>query len=328
MKQMIESQWVPCRSGQDERPDRSHAPAFAARMRDARSTHRSDAHATVAATPSGLGARSRAPEPPRPDRANDGAMSVQHSVKPEDLIAEAFLRAISAGATIARPAERVSTPDLLVGDSVAVEVRPLAASARGMKSFEEVRKPTIALLRKAIADQNADRQRAKAKVTLAITLRPVRPMPAEETLRSELDRALGELRARGRDGVVRLDCGVVLEAAKVTFREGAAFTYAGTSDPEATRSVVATYVEAIRRCLDDATERVAKARDRHPTWWLLMVDLIDCPLTRAEVTAVEDELGSIGLFDRVMVVHPSSGLLLRLDGAPATPPPAGPPRAS
>lgn len=240
-------------------------------------------------------------------------MSVQHSVKPEDLIAEAFLRATSAGATVARPTERVSSPDLLVGDSIAVEVRPLAASTRSMKSFEEVRKPTIALLRRAIADQN----KVKAKTTLAITVRPVRPMPPEETLRAELDQALGELRARGREGVARLACGVALEAAKVTFREGVAFTYAGTSDPEATRSVVATYVEAIRRCLDDASESVAKVRERHPTWWLLMVDLIDCPLTRAEVTAVGDELGPVDVFDRLMVVHPSSGLLLRLDGRPA-----------
>jgi hypothetical protein len=240
-------------------------------------------------------------------------MSSARSVKPEEVIAEAFLRATSGQAAIDRPQERAASPNLLVGGSIAVEVRPLSPPGRTGRNIEEVRKPTIAALRRAISEHN----KRRAKSTLALTVRPIRPLPAEETLRAELDQALSELRAAGRESMVRLPCGITLEAAKVQQREGVAFTYAGTLDQEATGAVVAMYVEAIKRALDAAQTAVAKVKERYPTWWLLMVDLIDCPLTRAEATAISDGLGPVPLFDRLMVVHPSSGLLLRVEAQPA-----------
>lgn len=167
------------------------------------------------------------------------------------------------------------SPDFLVDDQIAVEVRRLnqnEATAAGHRGLEEVSKPLNALVEKALAAIGPPVDGASWFVSYTYR----RPLPPWKTLDNLLRNTLRGVAVSppigGRD--VRVAARLRLSFTRASKVHPTLFVLGGWSDHDSGGFVVSEMAQNLRLCIAEKSAKVSRVRAKYSEWWLALADRI------------------------------------------------------
>jgi hypothetical protein len=75
------------------------------------------------------------------------------------------------------------------------------------------------------------------------------------------------------------------------------------ADTDAGGILVANYIENVRYCIKEKSQKISSYKSRYSTWWLYLVDFIGWTLDTQEIQKLDDSINDIGNFDKVVILE-------------------------
>lgn len=197
------------------------------------------------------------------------------------------------------------SPDFLVDDRIAVEVRRLNENesiAGEHRGLEEVSIPLWNNIKSLLATLGSPTHGQ----SWYILVRHKRPLGSWRELRPLVSAALTAFRDRARHEPTKVT--VTDNLAFVLFRTGKSyptfFVLGGSSDEDSGGLLLELMEKNIRLCIDQKLHKVAPVRSKYPEWWLLLVDHIGFGLDDFDRELFRDQVTIQHTWDKVILVDP------------------------
>lgn len=218
----------------------------------------------------------------------------------DEAIAEAYLRMLDMGDVVYEPDGNV-TPDFLVGGSIAVEVRRLNQHVMvdGAPQGLEVAEAGIL---KYVTRLLPTLGRPVSGRSWWVSFHFRRPLDWKK-LKKDIRKALTEVVLSDDRQTLRLRRNFEMDVAPALHPHPTRFVLGGYSDFEAGGVVGSEIIRNASLCIAEKSRKVAGVRDRHPEWWLLLVDRIGPQLNAFERHGLLEHIDADG-WDRVMLLDP------------------------
>jgi len=209
--------------------------------------------------------------------------------------------------------DRNMPPDFLVNGELAVEVRTLNENYFGehVKGLERDRKRVERVVNKALRRFDRSLPGQAYWVTLRFS-RPLGDLKRLETdTRQKLQEFLDASPQTPHEISLRRNITIiVLREADKPHRQ--TFTMGMQTDGDSGGFVEGMYVRNIRHCIDEKTKKIQRQQASYSRWWLILVDYLSGfspgdPGDARELTIVRESLTKPDLWERILVLEPSSG---------------------
>jgi hypothetical protein len=219
-----------------------------------------------------------------------------------EALVETWLRSLGRGEVRHHPGGDV-TPDFLLGERIAIEVRRLNVNVDagdGMEGLEE----TAISVRKRFVKLLESYGLSTSGVTWAVSYSFRRPVSKwrhlEPAIRKVLDGFDG---AQGRDRIsFQVERGFKLRLSCCS-PTGERYVPAGSNDLDAAGYVVPMVQDNLVHCIAEKSAKVAPHKHKHDEWWLVMPDFTNSVLHVMSGNERPDIVVA-NVFERVLVIDP------------------------
>jgi hypothetical protein len=222
----------------------------------------------------------------------------------DEQLAENYLKLKGFSSIVYEPDGNVP-PDFLVDDSIAVEVRRLNQMIEVEDShsgLEEVSIPFADLIQRLL-----DPVVSSEPATWWISVHFKRPLPSWRETSKGILQACSEVEAinasPGQSIVKLASENVSLRFTKGS-QSGVPFALASMIDGDAGGFAYDMLSRNINHCIREKSKKVSKYKNRHESWWLILVDHIDYCLSKEELHSVKESRKKDDFWDKIVIVSP------------------------
>ena len=225
----------------------------------------------------------------------------------EEQLAKAYLESLQAGEVVFEPLGKTKIPDFSLANQIGVEVRRLNENYFGesqTEGLEQVDRP----IWKALNETLASFEGKKSPRSYWVMIEFERPLDLKgKQLRSAIKHALaGFLASTPEDSTSSIPVdvcnGLQLLLYPSALTSGNPFRVAGSSDMDSGGMVVQLYIQNIKHCITDKSQKTLPVQSQYDGWWLLLVDYLRHGLLDNEMAEVEQAVTNLGAFARVILL--------------------------
>lgn len=233
-------------------------------------------------------------------------------MKPEEIVAEKYLRKAYGGNIVYEPRGKDTTPDFSINGVYAVEVRRLNQhffNGEKTEGLEQLSFPLYDALKEVLASFNSQYS-GKSFWVFIDYQRPLgknmRKLKLE--MRNSLEKFL--------QAEVPLPYTLqVNEEIKFQFYSsvpisGRVFRFGGEGDGDAGGWVISVYIDNVRHCIAEKSSKIKQYESLYREWWLYLVDYMELGLDYDDIKEVKTAISDLGQFNKVAIINYTGEFLL------------------
>jgi hypothetical protein len=193
-------------------------------------------------------------------------------------------------------------PDFVVNDSIGVEVRRLNQQHRENGVVEGLEEQRISLL-KAVNNELEKYPKDNNGNNFWLMLRYRRNIGKLKKIKKNIDKAIKSFHAQKCTIPYKFNLSenITLEFSLKSSTLSRKYKVGIHSDHDSSGWVVSMYIQDTTHCIEEKERKIEPFRTRYQSWWLLLIDHIDC-MDNYDKEKIERNIERSSSFNRVIVI--------------------------